>query len=136
MGERGLHHVAITATDLELTGRFYDGVLEPAGYSRHLTLGHILSWQGPGPELLIYKARPESGKANEDIYSPGLHHLAFEVETRLAVEQVHDFARESGFRVLDAPASYDRYSAGYYAVYLLDPDGAKVEIAHIPVPTS
>ena len=136
MGERGVHHVAITATDLERAGRFYDGVLEPVGYSRHLTLGHILSWQGPGPELLIYRARPESGPANADPYSPGLHHLAFEVESREAVDRVHDFARRGGFRVLDPPASYDHYSAGYYAVYLLDPDGVKIEIAHIPVPTS
>ncbi len=52
------------------------------------------------------------------------------------MEQAHDFARDGGFRVLDAPASYENYSAGYYAMYLLDPDGLKVEIAHIPVPTS
>jgi glyoxylase I family protein len=33
--------------------------------------------------------------------------------------------------VIDAPAEYD-YLPGYYAVYFLDPDGMKLEVAHTP----
>lgn len=34
--------------------------------------------------------------------------------------------------ILDAPAEYPRYGAGYYAVFFADPDGLKLEYVHKP----
>ena len=39
---------------------------------------------------------------------------------------------EAGARVLDPPAEYPAYAPGYYAVFFGDPDGIKLEVAHIP----
>ena len=36
-----------------------------------------------------------------------------------------------GAEITDPPAEYD-YLPGYYAVYFLDPDGIKLEVAHTP----
>jgi catechol 2,3-dioxygenase-like lactoylglutathione lyase family enzyme len=37
-----------------------------------------------------------------------------------------------GARILDAPADYPQYGAGYYAVFFADPDGLKLEFVHWP----
>ena len=34
-------------------------------------------------------------------------------------------------RILDAPAEYD-YTPGYYALFVADPDGIKLELVHEP----
>ncbi|MDP1961011.1 MAG: hypothetical protein Q8K93_02295 [Reyranella sp.] len=34
--------------------------------------------------------------------------------------------------ILDAPADYPQYGAGYYAVFGTDPDGLKLEVVHLP----
>ena len=132
----GIHHIAITVSDMNKSSRFYDGILRSAGYTRHLSRETLSSWQGPGPELLVYKSRPEDGPGNSNIYSPGLHHLALQVDSAQDVDEAYHFAVDEGFAVLDPPTRYDHYSEGYYAAFFRDPDGSKIEIAFIPVPTS
>jgi hypothetical protein len=34
--------------------------------------------------------------------------------------------------ILDAPALYERYLPGYYAVFFADPDGVKLEYVFTP----
>ena len=133
MSTRGIHHIAITAADLEQSGVFYDGVLVPLGYHRHLTYPHILTWRGPGPDLLVYLGHEAAGAPNQALFAPGIHHIAFQAADRESVDAVFAFVRDGGYEILDEPAVYDRYSEGYYAVYMLDPDGIKIEVAHIPV---
>ena len=36
----------------------------------------------------------------------------------------------AGVTILDAPAAYSQYGAGYYAVFFADPDGLKLEYVH------
>ena len=38
--------------------------------------------------------------------------------------------KQSGATILDAPAEYPQYGAGYYAVFFADPDGLKLEYCH------
>ena len=38
-----------------------------------------------------------------------------------------------GVKVLDAPATDEQYSPGYFAVFFADPDGIKLEYVYTPV---
>jgi len=38
--------------------------------------------------------------------------------------------KEQGATILDPPADYPQYGAGYYAVFFADPDGLKLEVVH------
>jgi catechol 2,3-dioxygenase-like lactoylglutathione lyase family enzyme len=62
-------------------------------------------------------------------------HTAFHAESAQDVDRVHGAMVAAGATVLDAPADYTGqrgYSTGYYAAFYADPDGIKIEVAHIP----
>jgi predicted lactoylglutathione lyase len=59
-----------------------------------------------------------------------LHHLAFHARSRAAVRRAHRLAVALGATILEPPAEYPAYGAGYYALFFLDPDGIKLEIVH------
>jgi len=52
------------------------------------------------------------------------------VESRDDVAAMHQLLVKIGATVLDAPAEYSQYGAGYYAVFFADPDGLKLEYVY------
>ena len=84
------------------------------------------------------EVRPSSGPNRErpnDRYAPGMHHMAFHAADAADVERIHRVMLDAGATVLDAPADYSGqagYGPGYYAAFYADPDGLKIEVAHIP----
>jgi glyoxylase I family protein len=66
-----------------------------------------------------------------DRYAIGLHHLAFAAPSREVVNERAQWARGEGCVLESEPREY-AYSPGYYAVFLYDPDGVKLEIVHTP----
>ena len=131
-----VHHLALTASDMKISSAFYDAVLGPLGYKRHLTKDTICTWIGQMPEILLYASRPAGRKSTHETYAPGIHHISFQVDDRNTVNEVFEAVKKVGARILDEPKEYPNYSEGYFAVFFLDPDGVKLEVAHIPNPTS
>ena len=66
-----------------------------------------------------------------DRYAVGLHHICFAAPDRSTVNERAAWLREVGAKIESGPAEYD-YTPGYYAVFLHDPDGIKLEILHRP----
>jgi catechol 2,3-dioxygenase-like lactoylglutathione lyase family enzyme len=132
-----LSHVDLTVTDLASSVDFYDRVLGRLGYRRMDGVGAgapcwaIADASGGFFAIALKPARTEPKGARHDRYAPGLHHLAFHADTRADVDRFHDFLREIGATVLDAPAEYG-YTPGYYAVFFADPDGIKLEVVYEP----
>jgi catechol 2,3-dioxygenase-like lactoylglutathione lyase family enzyme len=60
-------------------------------------------------------------------YSVGIEHLAFEVDTREEVEEAHRRAVEMNASI-HFPPEEDRDIEGYYAFFVFDPDGIRVEV--------
>jgi catechol 2,3-dioxygenase-like lactoylglutathione lyase family enzyme len=54
-------------------------------------------------------------------------HMAFAGD-RNAVHAFHEAALAAGFRDNGAPGERPEYHAGYYAAFVLDPDGNNVEV--------
>jgi glyoxylase I family protein len=127
-----LHHLAISASELDVSTRFYDQILDPFGYTRTVTSDNVRGWTGPDPEILLYRARREHPIERHILGLPGWHHAAFIAESRGLVDEVYRILVEEQATVLDAPAEYPRYGEGYYAVYFEDPDGLKLEVAFVP----
>jgi catechol 2,3-dioxygenase-like lactoylglutathione lyase family enzyme len=119
---RLLDHVHVRVRDLELSKRFYASVLEQ--------LGRELTTAGDGwfsvDELFV---------SADGTPTKGLH-IAFQAGDRETVDRFHAAALESGWRDNGAPGERE-YHAGYYAAYVLDPDGTNVEaVCHGPVERS
>jgi hypothetical protein len=90
-----------------------------------------VEWEGPCGWFILRLARTGSKDRPHDRYEPRLH-LAFSAETRERVDAFHrDILLSLRATVLDPPQIWPQYSEGYYAVFFLDPDGIKLEFAHI-----
>src|SRR5256714_14013985 len=66
-----------------------------------------------------------------DRYSIGVHHVAIDAGSRRAVDRAASWARENKVEIESGPQEY-AYSPGYYALFLHDPDGIKLELVSRP----
>jgi catechol 2,3-dioxygenase-like lactoylglutathione lyase family enzyme len=126
-----LDHVSLGVTDLERSRRFYDAVLRPLGLVRIVDFQQRGSDYGAMPgqfgvELTI------TVEADGAPRIPGLH-VCFRAPDRFAVRAFHAAALEAAGRDDGAPGLRSQYHAGYYAAFVLDPDGHRIEaVCHAP----
>ena len=137
---RGLvHHIDLTVRDPKASFPFFDTLLRALGYQFEREDDRGFEWKLVSAlgvhSIGIVRASSSAGERSHDRYSPGLHHLAFGVESREAVDQLHQVMAGSGATVLDAPSEYPEYNRGrgYYAVFFADPDELKVECVFTPI---
>jgi catechol 2,3-dioxygenase-like lactoylglutathione lyase family enzyme len=114
-----IDHVGFEVSDLERAARFYDGVFFALGWRRMHTTEHALAWGVDFPQFWL-TARAES--------APAYGHIALRATGRVAVDAAHAAGLEGGGSDDGAPGPRPHYGAAYYAAYLRDPDGLRVEI--------
>jgi catechol 2,3-dioxygenase-like lactoylglutathione lyase family enzyme len=124
-----IHHIDLTASDLDRSTAFYDRVLPLIGFRRSAGVPEGPIWAGAQVEIGLVAAR---SRTPHDRFAPGLHHLAFTAPSRAAVDALHERLVALGVEILDPPADYPRYAPGYYAVFFADPDGIKLEYVFTP----
>lgn len=126
-----MNHLSLTVSNIEKSEKFYDQILKFMGYQQVHKDNQFIIWSlEHAGEIVIVPAHPESNKIH-DRYSPGLHHFAFNANSREEVNKFYKLLLEMEATILDPPAEYD-YSPGYYAVFFADPDGIKLELVHTP----
>ncbi|HWA00645.1 MAG TPA: VOC family protein [Caulobacterales bacterium] len=132
-----VHHIDLSVSDLAAARAFYEPVLGFMGYgvgedygARGVDFDHVEPGRFWSIGIRISEG-PNAGRAH-DRYAPGLHHLAWAAASREDVDALHALLLRIGARVLDAPADYPQYGAGYYAVFFADPDGLKLEYVFKP----
>jgi catechol 2,3-dioxygenase-like lactoylglutathione lyase family enzyme len=109
-------HIGLKVKNLAASRRFYAAALAP--------LGHVADESGTGfgprGEQALWLYEGKGGKA------AGAH-IAFRAADRAAVDRFHAEGLRAGGRDHGAPGLRVDYSPGYYAAFLLDPDGNNVE---------
>ena len=130
-------HIDLVVSSLERSLAFYKGLLGPIGFTVEREIAgergeevHYLRGDVIRGAIGLREAQ-SPGEASYDRYSVGLHHIAFEVESREVVEERAEWLRAQGAEIESGPAEYD-YTPGYHAVFFYDPDGLKLEILHRP----
>jgi len=118
MGEahagRLFDHVHLRVADLDASRRFYEGALAPLG---------------------IPVRAGEHAFAADELYvsadgepTRGMH-IAFQAADQETVQRFHEAAIAAGGRDNGAPGERE-YHSGYYAAFVLDPDGTNVEAVY------
>jgi catechol 2,3-dioxygenase-like lactoylglutathione lyase family enzyme len=107
-------HVHLRVADLDASRRFYTAALGALGREIGGTGSHFSS-----DELWV----TSDGSPTRGV------HLAFQAEDRDAVQRFYDAALAAGGRDNGRPGERD-YHPGYYACYVLDPDGNNVEAVY------
>jgi catechol 2,3-dioxygenase-like lactoylglutathione lyase family enzyme len=135
MRTSGVYHVDLVVSSIERSLPFYRDLLAPLGFHRISEVegerGETIWYlSGPGSEIGLRAAQTQ-GEGDYDRYRVGLHHLAFEVSSRAAVDERADWLRAQGAEIESGPEEY-AYMPGYYAVFFYDPDGIKLELVHVP----
>ncbi|NJC41066.1 catechol 2,3-dioxygenase-like lactoylglutathione lyase family enzyme [Brevundimonas alba] len=115
---RLIDHVQLVVADLAASRRFYEAVFE--------VLGVPLGGEGDSwfwaDELFISSVDSEAAAGRPT----GRCHLAFQAGDRAAVEAFHRAGLAAGGKDNGAPGERP-YHPGYYAAFLLDPDGNNIE---------
>lgn len=128
-----INHLALTVSDIGRSAPFYEAILGFMGYQQvEKNDEFIMWWLKDAGAILISGANPDSPNKVHDRYSPGLHHLAFNADSREQIDNLYKLILDTGATVLDSPAEYNHYAPGYYAVFFTDPDGIKLELVHMP----
>jgi catechol 2,3-dioxygenase-like lactoylglutathione lyase family enzyme len=126
-----MHHLDLTVGDLGRSRPFYALVLGFLGYHRVKSTDIIDVWDLALPDGVCGIAiRAAERRREHDRYTPGLHHFAWNADSRQDVDRLHQRLVAAGVPILDVPAEYPQYGAGYYAVFFADPDGLKLEYVH------
>jgi catechol 2,3-dioxygenase-like lactoylglutathione lyase family enzyme len=129
----GVHHVDLVVSSIERSLPFYTQLLGPLGYhsvtevegERGETIWYV---SGPGTSIGLRESQVDD--VAFDRYRVGVHHIAFEADSRSQVDERADWARAQT-ELESEPQEYS-YLPGYYAVFFYDPDGLKLEIVHVP----
>lgn len=122
-----LGHVSLGVRDLQRAADFYDAVLAPLGATRVWTSpeGLGVGYAGAdGCERLTLFLRAGAAPPGEGF------HLAFDAPGRLAVDRFHAAALACGGADLGAPGPRPQYGPAYYAAFVSDPDGHRLEAVH------
>lgn len=126
-----MHHLDLTVGDLKRSKPFYDLVLGFLGYRCVKDEDRIAVFDLTLPDGVCGIAVRSALRPSEhDRYTVGLHHFAWNADSREDVDRLHQRLIAAGATILDAPAEYPEYGAGYYAVFFADPDGLKLEYVH------
>jgi catechol 2,3-dioxygenase-like lactoylglutathione lyase family enzyme len=120
-----LGHLSFGVADLARAAAFYDAAMAALGFRRVWTspngVGYGLE---DGQDKLALFPRL-------DRIAPGAgFHLAFDAPDRAAVDAFHAAALASGGACAGPPGLRPGYGATYYAAFVIDPDGHKLEAVH------
>lgn len=114
-------HIQLVVRDLAASQDFYTAVLDVLGIPVTST-DHGFFW---ADELVVSSA--DSPAALGAL--TGRHHLAFQAKDRATVDACFHAALAHGGQDNGAPGERD-YHPGYYAAFVLDPDGNNIEIVY------
>lgn len=116
---RLIDHLQLVVEDLDASKRFYRALFD--------AIGIPLGGEGPGffwaDELFVSTATSPAAQGRKT----GYHHFAFQAADREMVERAHAAGLAAGGKDNGAPGERP-YHPGYYAAFLLDPDGNNIEV--------
>ena len=116
-----IDHVGFEVTDLERSARFYDAVLlraRGAADGRVRARGRL---RGQRPQVWIVVRGPRARR-------PGYGHVALQASGKAAVDAAYAGGLANGGSDDGPPGQRPQYGRRYYAAYLRDPDGLRVEV--------
>ena len=142
MSVRGVDHVDLAVSDVERSLAFYLGMLGPLGLAVegrfqtyreteevvYLGFGqdHI---PGVPAESRLGLRRADGGE--HTYYGVGIEHLAFAVESDEEVDGAYQRCLDMEAKI-HCPPEDEPDLPGYYAFFVFDPDGIRIEVCHHP----
>ncbi|MFM9941054.1 MAG: VOC family protein [Hyphomicrobiaceae bacterium] len=122
-----IDHISIGVRDLEASGRFYAAVLAPLGLTLLVNRDTTLGFGKRYPELWL-NHRPAMAPVAPNT---GVH-ICLRARTEEAVRGFHAAAVANGGSDDGAPGPRQAAMTSYFAAFVRDPDGNRLEAASFP----
>ena len=117
-----IHHVSVTASDLERSATFYDALFAALGWRRHTDSAERIGWGIAKPWFFITNGEGDS-------VATGTERVCFSASGMAAVKGAWESALQAGGTDDGEPSKRPELGTSYYSAYLLDPDGYRLEVA-------
>ncbi|HEY2070924.1 MAG TPA: VOC family protein [Rhizomicrobium sp.] len=122
-----IDHLSLAVSDLARSTTFYEAVLAPLGLTPLVTRDGTVGFGKAYPEFWL-NARPNLARQPDGTGT----HIALRARDEEAVRAFHAAALAHGGRDDGAPGPRQAAMTTYYAAFILDPDGNKLEAANFP----
>ena len=122
-----IDHVSVGVRDLDHAARFYEQALAPLGLSRLVTRPATIGFGKTYPEFWI-NLRSDMAKVAHD---SGVH-ICLRARSINDVDAFHAAALAAGGRSDGAPGLRPHDRVRYYAAFIIDPDGNRIEAVTFP----
>lgn len=122
-----IDHISVGVRDLERSVRFYEAALAPLGLTRLVTRPATIGFGKNYPEFWINfrvgmaQVPAESGT-----------HICLRAKATAHVDAFHAAALATGGRSDGAPGLRPHDRVRYYAAFVIDPDGNRIEAVTFP----
>jgi catechol 2,3-dioxygenase-like lactoylglutathione lyase family enzyme len=117
-----IDHVSIPVSDLKVSAAFYNALLAPLGMTRLREADRTVGFGKTYPEFWL-NARANLTPSPADCGA----HVCLRAPDAAAVEAFHAAALAAGAASDGAPGRRAEYSARYYAAFIRDRDGNRIE---------
>jgi catechol 2,3-dioxygenase-like lactoylglutathione lyase family enzyme len=111
----GIDHLWIRVADVAAARGFYEAIAPYSGFA----LEQDAHFVGPRSSFSLVEGEP-----SENV------HIAFPAAENATVDAFHAAATQAGYGDNGAPGERPIYHPGYYAAYVLDPDGNNIEVVN------
>jgi catechol 2,3-dioxygenase-like lactoylglutathione lyase family enzyme len=122
-----IDHISVGVSDLDRAARFYEPTLAALGLTRLVTRPATIGFGKSYPEFWINlragmaKVAPESGV-----------HICLRAKSTAEVDAFHAAALQAGGVSDGAPGIRPHDRVKYYAAFVIDPDGNRIEAVTFP----
>lgn len=113
-----IDHLSIAVSDYPRSRDFYQKVLATLNYGLVMEFGNSAGF-GPPEKSGFWISE------NQGISPQG--HICFKAKTRAAVRSFYETAMAEGAKSDSPPGIVEEYHPSYYAAFVFDPDGYKIE---------
>ena len=127
-----INHITLLVTDFSKSKKFFAQALRPLGYSLLADDSDRFSQPAAGfgttdtegsRDFWIREDAPQGD-------APSFSCLAFTASSKSQVDEFHQAALSAGGRNNGAPGYREKYHPGYYAAFVIDPDGRNIEAVY------
>ncbi|HKW44608.1 MAG TPA: VOC family protein [Candidatus Eremiobacteraceae bacterium] len=115
---------------LKVAKKFYGALLPALGFDLVFDKDESFGYQREGFELIVVRGK----KTDDDLYDGdkrvGFDHLALNADSRAKVDECQKLLDDLGAEIDDEPAVVTDYGEDYYAMWVRDPSGLRIEVVY------
>ncbi len=132
-----IDHIQITVKDIEKVQIFYDKLMPILGFDISEKVSAIIKEHDLYVIEYLHEnmgfsiCSPRKSFMNDTVHRrkpSAFHHLAFRVNSRKEVDELHEKIRNIGANIVHSPRIFLEHGPNYYAMFFKDLDGIKYEI--------